>query len=99
MTDTHLFSPQSITAPAGSVIVWNNVSANMLHTVTPDIANPNMNSYSLYPSAIPSGLSFAWTVPATAKSGTAFYYHCLYHGTPGNGTSLGGGMAGVIIVQ
>lgn len=99
MTDAHSYAPQSVTVPAGSVVVWTNNSANMVHTVTPDVPTTGMNSNTQYVAFIPSGLSFAWTVPASAKSGTAYYYHCIYHGNAGNGSSLGTGMAGVIFVK
>jgi plastocyanin len=100
ITPNYRYAPQSTTVAAGSTVTWtNDPNGNMVHTVTPDISTPGMDSGTKYPDGIPLGASFSWTVPANAKSGTAYYYHCIYHGIPGNGKSLGTGMAGVIFVK
>ena len=93
MTNGFQYSPQALTVSAGTTIVWIN-SSNMAHTITPDLSNPSMTSGTIIP-----GQSFTWTVPANAKSGTKFFYHCLFHGGAGDGTTMGQGMAGVVIVQ
>lgn len=100
ITPNYSYSPQRATVAAGTTVTWtNNPNGSMVHTVTPDLPTAGMDSGTKYPSGIPLGASFSWTVPANAKSGTAYYYHCAYHGVPGNGTSLGTGMVGVIIVK
>lgn len=92
-TSSLTFSPQSLTVAAGTTVTWTNPSF-MSHTATADISGTGPSSSSIAP-----GQSYTWTVPASAKSGTKFYYHCQYHGFAGNGSTLGQGMAGVIIVQ
>jgi len=94
MTNAALFSPASVTVAAGTTIIWNNTSTVMSHTITSDVNGSGPLSSNVAPTQ-----SFSWTVPANAKSGTKFYYHCAYHGDAGNGSSLGTGMAGVIIVK
>ncbi len=93
MTSGFQYSPQTLTVTAGTTVVWTNVSG-MPHTVTPDLSNPSMTS-----GTIVAGQSFVWTLPANAKSGTKFFYHCLFHGAAGDGTTMGQGMAGVVIVK
>lgn len=94
MTSARVYAPQSVTVPAGSVVTFTNTATGMSHTVTADTSIAGLSSGNVSP-----GQSFSWTVPATATSGTKFYFHCEYHGKAGNGTSLGSGMAGVIIVK
>jgi len=98
MTDTLTFTPKSLTVSAGATVTWSNISF-MGHTVTPDVSTPGMDSDGQYPGAMPPGKTFSWTVPANAKSGTAYYYHCRIHGSAGNGKAYGTGMTGVIIVK
>jgi hypothetical protein len=57
------------------------------------------DSGSAMPNGIAGGASWTWTVPADAKAGTVWYYHCMYHGQPGDGKSQGTGMAGTITVK
>jgi plastocyanin len=92
------YTPQSVTAPAGSIVSWQNSSV-MQHTITPDVAGLGPNSVSQYPTGLAPSNSFQWTVPTGAASGTQYFYHCIYHGNAGNGKSLGTGMAGVVVVQ
>jgi plastocyanin len=93
MTSSLTFSPQSVTAPAGSIITWSN-AAVMEHTATSDVSGQGINS-----GAVAPGNTYSWTIPTNAASGTKFFYHCQFHGSAGNGHSLGSGMAGVITVK
>ena len=92
-TDGHQFLPTTISVPAGSVITWTNPSS-MTHTVTSDVLSQGINS-----GVIGVGQSFCWIVPASAKSGAVYYYHCVYHGFGGNGSQLGQGMVGAVVVK
>jgi plastocyanin len=92
------FSPQSVNAHAGDTVVWTN-NETMLHTVTSDTSEPGLNSSTQFPGGMNQNSTFSWTVPATATLGTHFFYHCAFHGTAGNGTVLGTGMAGEITVN
>ena len=94
MTESLTFSPQSVTVAAGTSVIWNNTSISMSHTATSDVAANGPAS-----SSVPPGGNYVWTVPANATSGTKFYYHCQYHGQAGNGSTLGTGMVGVVIVK
>ncbi|AIE85239.1 cupredoxin domain-containing protein [Fimbriimonas ginsengisoli] len=97
-TPHDMFSPASLTVPAGTTVRWTNGDADA-HTVKPDVATAGMDSDTMFPSGLPSGASFEWTVPSGAASGTKYYYHCRFHGAAGDGTVLGTGMAGVVIVR
>jgi plastocyanin len=98
MQGGHSFSPGNATAPAGGTVQWKNADP-FRHTVASDTNVAGMNSEGAFPGGVPAGSTFSWTVPAGAASGTVYYYHCAIHGGPGNGTSLGTGMAGSITVQ
>jgi len=98
MTANHSYSPITITVPAGTVIEFINPDTRN-HTVTSDTGQSGLDSAGQYPNGMPNGSTFLWTVPAAAKSGTVYYYHCVYHGAAGNGKSLGAGMAGSIVVK
>jgi plastocyanin len=92
MTNGTQFSPKSVNAAAGQVVVWTNVS-DMGHTVNGDLASTNLNI-----GYVAATGTATWTVPANAPHGAKYYYHCSFHGSPGNGSSFGIGMVGVIIV-
>lgn len=99
MTSQDLFVPEAITVIPGQVLQWTNADT-VVHTV---IADPQTtaggpDSDILYPDGIPAGGAYMWVVPSTAISGTTWFYHCRLHGTPGNGSSVGSGMAGVITI-
>ena len=81
------FAPPSVTITAGGTVTWT-WSGAAPHNVTSDTG--------------------AFTASATQSSGTfsqtfntpgTYYYHCTIHGAAGNGSSLGSGMAGVVVVQ
>lgn len=92
------FTPKTVMVPAGSKIRWTNADTDV-HTVEPDVADVDMDSDTMFPNGLPPGASFEWEVPSSAASGQKYYYHCRLHGTAGDGTDFGTGMAGVIIVQ
>lgn len=95
------FQPQKLTVSAGTMVKWVN-TGGAPHTVTADMGNAvsgGPDSSTKFPNGITAGESYTWTVPANAKSGAKWYYHCTYHGSEGNGSSLGTGMSGVIIVK
>ncbi|MBM3501352.1 MAG: hypothetical protein FJX74_22085 [Armatimonadetes bacterium] len=94
------FSPRTITVPRGSTVKWVN-KESFMHTVTRDPLNPvagGPNSDATFPSGMALNDSYSWTVPSVA-SGTTFFYHCRFHATPGNGSSLGAGMTGSVTVE
>ena len=100
MTIQDQFSPREISVEAGTTVQWMNLD-NTAHTATADLANDSPggpDSDILFPNGIPNGQTYNWTVPATAVPGTTWFYHCRFHGSPGNGQSLGPGMTGSITV-
>jgi plastocyanin len=92
------FTPQVVNAHAGDTVRWTN-SGSLPHTVTSDTGQAGLDSSGQFPSGIGQNGVFSWTVPANASIGTNFFYHCVFHGTAGNGTALGTGMAGEITVN
>lgn len=93
-----MFTPASIVAPPGAVIVFMN-DCTTPHTVTPDTAEPagGPNSDVRYPQGMQPGEAYRWQVPE-AGLGTTWYYHCRFHGRPGDGTTVGTGMAGAVTI-
>jgi plastocyanin len=94
LTDGAKFSPNSITVAAGTTVVFTNTGSILAHNVTSDVAGSGPKSQT-----ITAGQSYSWTVPAGSASGKKFFFHCTFHGAAGNGSALGTGMAGVIIVK
>ena len=92
------FVPQSITVAAGSSIQWTN-SDGAPHTVTSDTGVALLASNLVFPTGMAKNDVFTWAVPAGAASGTTYYYHCNFHGGPGDGTKYGAGMVGRIVVK
>ena len=95
------FSPSTVTVSPGDTVRWTNHDS-IPHTVTSDAANApagGPGSDSQYSGGIPAGQTYSWTAPAGAASGTHWYYHCRFHGAPGDGAHQGTGMAGTITVQ
>jgi plastocyanin len=93
-----MFSPQTVNAHAGDTVVWTNVEVTP-HTVTSDTGQAGLDSSSQFPTGMNQNATFSWLVPANATIGTQFFYHCIFHGAAGNGTTLGTGMAGQITVN
>jgi len=95
------FQPEVILVSIDDHVRWTNDGTDR-HTVTADQANAaagGPSSTAQYPAGVPAGESYEWTVPASAASGTAWYYHCQFHGAAGDGTTQGAGMAGTITVR
>lgn len=91
------FDPRNIMVSPGTKLRWMN-GGQRPHTVTADNAG-GPDSDAQFPNGIQPGGSFTWTVPAGAKSGDKWYYHCRFHGAGGDGMSLGTGMSGSITVR
>lgn len=98
MTSNFTFSPQTVSVPPGGQVTWTNSSNVPHHSATGDLAG-GPDSDSQYPAGVPMGSSYTFAVPAGAAHGSKIFYHCRFHGTAGNGSSLGQGMAGEIDVQ
>lgn len=92
----HMFNPTIANVDPGAVITFMNSDA-VPHTATVDPLNAAPGGPSS--PTILSGGSYDWTVPSGAVSGTKWFYHCTFHGLAGDGSSLGSGMAGEIIVN
>jgi plastocyanin len=85
------YIPRVLSAQPGATVVFTNFD-NHAHTVDADAAGgPQIGK-------MEAGQSCHWVVPADACPGARFYYHCSYHGKAGDGTSLGSGMAGAIVI-
>jgi plastocyanin len=85
------YIPRVLSAQPGATVTFTNVGSHA-HTVDADcVGGPQIGK--LEPKQ-----SCQWTVPADACPGTRYYYHCTYHGKAGDGTSLGSGMAGAIVI-
>jgi plastocyanin len=99
--DPHHFAPRDVQVSPGAVVVWTNVDEEEPHTVTSDPGTTpgGPNSDTQFPNGLGHDLSYNWTVPSGAVSGTKWFYHCRFHGSPGNGTTLGAGMAGSVTVK
>ena len=93
------FSPQMVNAKPEDKVKWTNLDT-VKHSIIPDVAGVGPDSTTDFPSGIPAGGTFTWTVPSNATTGQKYYYHDpMGGGTSGGGTKLGTGMAGVIVVD
>jgi plastocyanin len=95
------YTPREAAVGRGDIVVWTN-SDIYQHTVTADAHNAVLggpNSDAKYPDGFTAGQTYAWTVPADAVPGTTWYYHCRFHGQPGDGKRLGDDMSGSITVR
>jgi plastocyanin len=97
MTGGHVFDPQTAHVNAGDMVVFQNTDTIAPHTATMDPLNITPGGPAS-PTVLPGG-SYSWQVPMGAGPGTQWFYHCSFHGLAGDGTHLGTGMAGVIIVN
>lgn len=91
------FGPQTTVVRAGTTIVWPNTDEHF-HAITADVPGFGPNSDMFFRGGYPGGYYFWWNVPDDAPSGTVIYYHCRFHGQPGDGWSFGTGMVGRIVV-
>ncbi|MBI3986796.1 MAG: hypothetical protein HY343_07750, partial [Lentisphaerae bacterium] len=95
-----VFNPVAVTVSPGQTVQWTNQDI-LPHTVTADPGNPvsgGPDSDTPFPDGFTAGQTYSWTVPTNAVSGTQWFYHCRFHGSAGNGSNLGSGMAGMITV-
>lgn len=85
------YIPRVLSAAPCDTVIFTNVGHHA-HTVNCDAAGaPDIGK-------IEPGCSGQWVVPQNACPGTRYYYHCSLHGKPGNGVSLGTGMAGAVVI-
>lgn len=93
--DNFMFNPKDVTVFAGQTVIYTNNQAGVHHTVSKDVAAlPGPDENLLAP-----GNSYTFVVPLGTPSGTNIFYHCNFHGAPGNGLTFGNGMAGVLRVR
>lgn len=81
------FTPVTQTVTVGTTVHWNWVGG--FHSVVSDTG-----LFSSVPPTTTTGVNFSYTF---TQPGT-YYYHCSVHGTAGDGSHLGVGMSGVIVV-
>jgi plastocyanin len=101
ITNSFSFDPQTANVDAGTTVTWHNIGS-FKHTVTVDALNVDPggpNSDIEFPTGLSSGDTYSFQVPEDATSGTQWFYRCRFHGTAGDGTSMGTGMVGVVIVN
>lgn len=98
--DNDQFTPQQIDVRPGQMVRFVNQETDP-HTVTSDPldAEPGgPDSDARFPGGMVQGDSVTWVVPRGLAAGTQWFYHCRFHGAPGNGSSLGPGMTGVAVL-
>ncbi|MBW3625863.1 MAG: hypothetical protein KY468_20920 [Armatimonadetes bacterium] len=95
----HAYTPRDISVAPGQPITWSNPTDDR-HTVTTDNAQGDNgpNSDASFPNGIPKGDTWTFMVPSDTPIGKRWYYHCRFHGKPGDGTTYGTGMVGSILV-
>ena len=95
------FLPKTMQVRPGTIVSWVN-NAGDARTVVADsptmARDMRLTSDILYPDGIPNGESWVWLVPQDVEYGTIIYYHCRLHGQPGDGKSVGTGLAGMLVV-
>ncbi len=85
------FSPKTDSVGVGTMVTWT-YNGGSVHTVTSDTgAVKELNSGDLK--------SGNRTYSHTFNTPGDFYYHCIYHGTPGTGGQFGSGMTGLVKVR
>ncbi len=94
------FDPQTVTAVPGQRVTWTNKDT-VTHSVIPDTGHVKggPDSHIKHRRGIKPGQSYHWNVPDNATSGTTYYYHDKDYGKPGDGMTLGSGMAGSVTVR
>jgi len=90
------FEPPRLVVPAGETVTFSNTD-KVKHAVLPDVADQGgPNSDEEFPKGMKPGDSYQWIAPSNVAVGTILAYHCRYRGGPGDGTTVGTGMAGVL---
>ena len=100
MTDIDTFSPAAIAVRPGARIIWINNDGEA-HTATTDplnLAAGGPDSDVVYSNGVPPNATYTFIVPGDTPIGTVWFYHCRFHGVPGDGFGVGAGMAGSIRV-
>jgi plastocyanin len=101
MTNLDNFTPATLYIEPGDIVIWTN-NDTKLHAPMVDstnISSGGPNSDRIYPNGVPVGFSYSWDAPIDAIPGTKWFYHCRLHGVEGNGTAIGTGMVGVIVIK
>lgn len=89
------YSPNDVTVVQGQRVAFHHMQPNVPHTVTRDVTSiPGPDSPTLS-----FGQVYNFTVPLNVAHGTNIFFHCQFHGAPGNGSSFGPGMSGVLRVK
>lgn len=96
----NFFSPTTLMVSPGTLVTWSD-KGNAPHTITGAPCNTMtfVSSDDKFPNGLKKGDSYSYTIPSDAKSGSVIYYFCRFHGSAGNCTSLGPGMAGMLVVK
>jgi plastocyanin len=85
-----VFQPKNKSIQVGQSVTWIN-SGSKKHTATSDVTTG--------PDAFDTGdISPGGQKSQTFNSPGIYFYHCTHHGSAGNGTTIGTGMAGSITV-
>jgi plastocyanin len=93
------YEPAEISVRPGATVTWMN-DGRTSHTITSDPGTPagGPNSDADFQEGIPTGQSYEWRVPDDAVEDTRWYYHCRFHGKPGDGNTRGTGMACFVVL-
>lgn len=89
------FLPRQLRVCPGTIVEWVN-QAGGVRTVVAD--DGTFASDTQYPNGIPDGGRWVWVVPADAKPGTQYPYHCRLRGEAGTARAPGPGLSGVLEV-
>jgi len=98
-TSSDTFDPETINIEPGTLIVWRNIDTDPHAPIVDplNVAAGGPDSDAVFPTGVQPGTSYSWRVPIDAVAATQWFYHCRFHGTAGDGTSLGTGMVGLIV--
>lgn len=91
------YIPREISVSPGQKVTWINAT-DSAHTLTPDPGNPEQSLFQdpIFSRNLPAGGTLTWNVPENTPTGIKGYYHCNFHGKPGDGKTPGTGMVGII---
>jgi len=85
------FIPQFANVSAGQPVTWLNADPVLIHRVVSDTG--------LFDSGpLDPGQSFTYPIASTTAGGTRLFFHDPAFGSPGNGVTVGAGMAGGLTV-